>query len=115
MFWSKNNKNVYPCITQFYYIKVVYKGIYLSRTCYPDVLTNNQVVGQIFLGCVLTMFWSKNNKNVYPCIPQFYYIKVVYKGIYLSRTCYPDVLTNNQVVGQIFLGCALTIYVLEQK
>ena len=30
-------------------------------------------------------------KNVYPCKPQFYYIKVGCKGVYILRTCYPDV------------------------
>ena len=29
-----------------------------------------------------SMFWSRNKKNnVYPCKPQFYYIKVGFKGI----------------------------------
>ena len=29
-----------------------------------------------------SMFWSKNKKNnVYPCKPQFYYIKVGFKGV----------------------------------
>ena len=32
-------------------------------------------------------------KNVYPCKPQFYYIKVGCKGVYIIRTCYPDVWT----------------------
>ena len=39
------------------------------------------------------MFWSKNKKKVYPCKPQFYYIKVGCKGVYITRTCYPDVYT----------------------
>ena len=34
-----------------------------------------------------SMFWSK----IYPCEPHFYYIKVGFKGVYLSRTCFPDV------------------------
>ena len=29
-------------------------------------------------------------QKVYPCIPQFYYIKVGYKGVFISRTCFPD-------------------------
>ena len=34
-------------------------------------------------------FWSKNKKKyVHPCIPQFCYIKVVYKGVYITRTLY---------------------------
>ena len=28
-----------------------------------------------------SMFWSKNKKNVYPCKPQFYYIKVGCTGV----------------------------------
>ena len=37
MFWIKNmTKFVYPCRIQFYYIKVGFKGIYISRTCFPD-------------------------------------------------------------------------------
>ena len=42
---------------------------------------------------VLTSFWIKNKKkntHTYPCKPQFYYIKVWYKGVYISRTCIPD-------------------------
>ena len=38
-----------------------------------------------------TMFWSKINKNRYtPGIPQFCYIKVGFKGVYISRRCFPD-------------------------
>ena len=33
------------------------------------------------------MFKSKNKKNEYPCKPQFYYIKVGCKGVFISRTC----------------------------
>ena len=36
------------------------------------------------------MFWSKNKKNIYPCKPQFYYIKVGCKGVFVTRTCYQD-------------------------
>ena len=40
-----------------------------------------------------SMFCSKNKKNRYnPCIPQLYFIKVGYKGVYISRTCFPDVI-----------------------
>ena len=27
---------------------------------------------------------------VYPCIPQFFYVKVGFKGVYIARTCFPD-------------------------
>ena len=38
-----------------------------------------------------SMFWSKNKKkNVYPYKPQFYYIKVGCKGVFVTRTCFRD-------------------------
>ena len=38
-----------------------------------------------------SMFLSKNKKKkVYPSIPQFYYIKVGFKGVFIARTCFPD-------------------------
>ena len=37
------------------------------------------------------MFLSKNKKNnVYPCKPQFYYIKVGFKGVILIYACFRD-------------------------
>ena len=37
-------------------------------------------------------FRAKIRKNVYPCKPQFYYIKVGCKGVFVTRTCFRDVL-----------------------
>ena len=38
-----------------------------------------------------SMFWSKIMKNRYTSAdPRFFYIKVGFKGVYISRTCYPD-------------------------
>ena len=45
-------------------------------------------------------FRAKIRKNVYPCTPQFYYIKVGCKGVYITRTCYPDALSENMATGQ---------------
>ena len=28
--------------------------------------------------------------NVYPCKPQFYYIKVGFKGVKIIQVCFPD-------------------------
>ena len=37
-------------------------------------------------------FSAKIKKNnVYPCIPQFYYIKVGLNGVTFTLACYPDV------------------------
>ena len=37
-----------------------------------------------------SMFWCKNKEKVYPCKPQFYYIKVGCKEVYITRTCFHD-------------------------
>ena len=37
------------------------------------------------------MFKSRNKKNnVYPCKPQFYYIKVGFKGVKIIQVCFLD-------------------------
>ena len=37
-----------------------------------------------------SMFWSKNKYT--PAYPmQFYYIRVGFKGVFISRACFPDV------------------------
>ena len=39
-----------------------------------------------------SMFLSRNKKNnVYPCKPQFYYIKVGFKGVKIIKACFRDV------------------------
>ena len=39
------------------------------------------------------MFLSRNKKNnVYPCKPQFYYIKVGFKGVEIIYTCFRDAI-----------------------
>ena len=38
-----------------------------------------------------SMFLSRNKKyNVYPCKPQFYYIKVGFKGVKIIKACFRD-------------------------
>ena len=38
-----------------------------------------------------SMFMNKNMKNnVYPCKPQFYYIKVGFKGVRIIKACFRD-------------------------
>ena len=38
-----------------------------------------------------SMFLSRNKKNkVYPCKPQFYYIKVGFKGVRIIKACFRD-------------------------
>ena len=33
---------------------------------------------------------QKSENNVYPCKPQFYYIKVGCKGVFITQTCFRD-------------------------
>ena len=41
-------------------------------------------------------FRAKIRKNVYPCKPQFYYIKVGCKGVFITRTCFHDVFSLSE-------------------
>ena len=46
------------------------------------------------------MFLSRNKKNnVYPCQPQFYYIKVGFKGVKIIYACSRDVYFVCNVFG----------------
>ena len=51
-----------------------------------------------------SMFLSRNKKNnVYPCKPQFYYIKVVFKGVKIIQACsYMPYLTLWDKISQNF-------------
>ena len=53
----------------------------------------------IVVGTHNLCFGAKNKKkNVYPCKPQFYYIKVGCKGAFVSRTCFRDGLFLSETV-----------------
>ena len=43
-------------------------------------------------------FRAKIRKNEYPCKPQFDYIKMGCKGVYISRTFYSDVIVFAQKI-----------------
>ena len=58
-----------------------------------------------------SMFWSKNKKKIYPCKPQFYYIKVGCKGVFVTRSCFRDemgndgwIMTNNRRTPEHWCG-----------
>ena len=45
------------------------------------------------------MFLGRNKKNnVYPCKPQFYYIKVGFKGVNMILASFRDVFTFDQLI-----------------
>ena len=47
-------------------------------------------------------FGAKIRKIVYPFQPQFYYIKVGCKGVFVTRTCFRDVLSDLHDVNDAF-------------
>ena len=92
MFLSKNKKNnVYPCKPQFcnIHVKVGFNGVKIIYACFRYVLKISptkteifQIKLYIFFIFLQSMLLSRNKKNnVYPCKPQFYYIKVGFKGL----------------------------------
>ena len=57
------------------------------------------------------MFWSKNKKKVYPCKPQFYYIKVGCKEVFVTRTCFRDVVNELQKQKMVLSQTCLNIFI----
>ena len=80
---------------QFYYIKVAFKGVFVTRTCFPDVniarrvQTSQSLIRLSYLSRIRSMTF--NVAVFLTCIPQFYYIKMAFKGVFVTRTCFPDV------------------------
>ena len=65
-----------------------------ARTIYSDFL--NLKAMKIF-SRNFSYFCSKHRLWVHvitACIPQFFYIKVGFKGVYIARTCVPDVTSH---------------------
>ena len=52
----------------------------------PHVRTSEAVLTSTHNLC----FGAKIRKIDIPCIPQFFYIKVGFKGVFIARTCFPD-------------------------
>ena len=62
-----------------------------------------------------SMFRIKNKKNVYtPTCPSFSIQKWGIRGVYISRTCFPDERDNQMSQGVAFL-LRLSIYFTELK
>ena len=60
-------------------------------------------------------FRAKIKKNEYPCKPQFYYIKVGCKGVFITRTCYHDVDNFDMKNCDIFLILLKHLFLLFQQ
>ena len=57
-------------------------------------------------------FRAKIRKNVYPCTPQFYYIKAGCKEVYISQTCLHDFQAFDAIM---MCMCCCVVYTLQEK
>ena len=56
-----------------------------------SVGTRKNRLNEAFFTCTHNLcFGAKIRKNVYPCKPQFFYIKVGCKSVFVTRTCFRD-------------------------
>ena len=58
-----------------------------------------------------SMFKSKN-KKIMSCKPQFYYIKVGCKGVYISRTCLHDAFTTRLRNKLLTVPCVTSVVII---
>ena len=65
--------------------------IYFSYFC-----TKHRLWLHVVNGYPQFMCCNKNEKKVYPCIPQFCYIKVGYRGYTLNGHVFAMIVTNQQ-------------------
>ena len=75
-FRAKLRKNVYHCKPQFYYIKVGYKGVYITLTCNHNARKTKR--------CVM-MFFQENAVGVSRHLR--YYLTVAFQRVYRTQTC----------------------------
>ena len=54
-------------------------------------------------------FGAKIRKNVNPCKPQFYYIKVGCKGAFVTRTCFRDDKLYHRFLNDFFRNLELSM------
>ena len=57
-------------------------------------------------------FWAEIKNNVFSCKPQFYYIKVGFKGVNIIKACFCDVLTGRSRFDVVLKECLLERYKL---
>ena len=62
---------------------------------------------------IIYVFGTKNKKKVYPCKPQFYYIKVGCKWVYIIRICFRDVRGASH--GQMNKATSYLVFVFSQS
>ena len=60
-------------------------------------------------------FRAKIRKNVYPCTPQFHYIKVGFNGVFITWTCYHDGFKTIQAYKDILALCLRFDFVMTMR
>ena len=81
IFWNWKNGKIW--VEKFWYFYCFYLNIDLRNTLQLPCGGSNKYPQ--------SMFWMENKNTYTPhCVPQFNYIKVGYKGVYFSWTCFPD-------------------------
>ena len=82
-----------PCNIQRFFFNDYYENCKFHETNF-DIF--NVFAQNIHCGYMLEVsamyVWIKIRKlgtSIYPCKPQFFYIKVGFMGVYITRTCFP--------------------------
>ena len=65
-------------------------GIFPLTKCYIFLMFAQNIDCWYTLVPTIYVLEQKYENNVYPCKPQFCYIKVGCKGVFITRTCYHD-------------------------
>ena len=68
----------------FDYFHIFAKNIFCGYTLEPVLTSTHNIC-----------FRAKIRKNVYPCKPQFYYIRAGCNGVFITRTCFHDDILLN--------------------
>ena len=71
-FWIKNKKNRHNPANPIFYIKVEYKGVYITRTCYPDATSSICLCSNALKG----LLWLYHSSCVNKKPPKFLILRV---------------------------------------
>ena len=88
-----------PCKIQIFFLALKIKNVMGIFLIFSVFLPKTLIVGTCWNRLVEAVLMSTHNLCfgskireiglVYPCKPQFYYIKVGSKGVYITPTCFP--------------------------
>ena len=90
---QKEEKYVLLCEPHFFYIKVGFKGVYISRTCFPDGMLIKLLV---FLAPILTCSqrMAINLLNQNACILSMHFNDTLLTYTILNVSCYLQIMTS---------------------